>query len=393
MATTKIKKKEDKGKYIGTGCTLLDLNVGGKRNRFGYPAGKIINIVGDKSSGKTFICCEIIASAYHKYGNKLKWVYDDSESGFTFNTKKLYGFEIMPVDETQRTHSTTVQEMSGNFRKFLKTIDEENGEFGIYVIDSLDGLSSNELEKIADARQKAYEKDTEYKQGSYQMESAKFLSQEFFRTLAGQIEHKNVLLIFVSQVRHNPDPFSMKKWTRAGGKALDFYAYSCLWLQTLKKLKKAGRVNGVMIRAISDKLKAPRPFREIEFSMYFDYGIDDIGSNLDYLYDLRHKKEWTLKAAANKCVWEGEEYTRDELVEMFDSGELNPKLLRRKVIERWEELEKEAASNRSGKYAKKVKTNVSTTEDNATSNDSENGDRALVKKRGRPPKKSTKSTD
>lgn len=332
--------------WISTGSDVMDMGVGGGIG-IGYPAGKIINIVGDKSSGKTFLATELIASAYHRYKNKLKWVYDDCESGFTFDTKKLYGFEIMPMNEEERFKSRTVQELYGNLRMFLNSIKKD--EFGIYIVDSLDGLSSDELEELSDKRFKAFKEGKDFDKGSYRMESAKFLSQEFFKTLADDIHDKNVLLVFISQIRYNIDPMSFEKWTRAGGKALDFYAYAVVWLATLTKIEKKDRAIGVVVKAKTTKLKAPRPFREWTFSLIFDYGLDNTGSNIDYLYDLRGKRGELLKDAKAIQWDELEPMTRDELVQYIEDNKLQ-KELRNRVIEKWEAVETSIQTTRKNKY-------------------------------------------
>ena len=348
------RKKEDSEQatrqesvWISTGCDVFDMVTGGGIG-YGVPSGKIINIVGDKSSGKSFICTEIIASSYHKYGKNLKWVYDDCESGFTFDTQKLYGFEIMPIDDKDRFKSGTVQELYGNVRKFSDSLKQD--EFGIYVVDSLDGLSSDELDDMSDKRYNAFKAGKEFNKGSYKMESAKFLSQEFFKTLSSVIHDKNILVIFVSQIRYNIDPLSFEKYSRSGGKALDFYCYAVVWLNTMAKIEKKERAIGVVVRARTTKLKAPRPFRECTFSILFEYGIDNIGSSLDYLYDLRGKRG-ELIGASKAIQWnEGEEeVSRDELIDRIESEGLQNEL-RKRVIKKWEDIEDSIKITRKGKY-------------------------------------------
>lgn len=333
--------------YFYTGSDVIDLVVGG--GKMGFPAGKIINIVGDKSAGKSFLCCEIIAAAKHKYKDSFVWAYDDAESGFSFNTEKLYGFEIMSEDIDKRFKSKTVEDMSCNVRKFLKSISPD--QVGIYVLDSLDGLSSEELEDRADKRQKAFEKDEEFSEGSYQMASAKFLSQEFFRTCTDDIQDKNCLFIVVSQLRENVGAgLYAPKFKRAGGKAMDFYCHTVLWLTTLEKIEKKGRAIGVVINAETKKSKTARPFREGTCTVLFDYGIDNIGSNLDFLFDLRGKRGELLKSA-KAIEWnEGmEPMTRDELITYIETNKLR-KELRQRVIDKWDAIEAEIAVKRPGKY-------------------------------------------
>jgi recombination protein RecA len=293
----KPRKKTPEKNRFNTGGDLLDIVVGGDKNVFGYPAGRVINIVGDKSTGKTFLACELIASAYYKYGKKFKWVYDDAESGFTFNTKSLYGFDIINDDAPR---SNTVEDLYCNYRKFLETIKKD--ECGIYVIDSLDGLSSDEILNRSDDRYKKWNEGKNFDKGSYQMGAAKFLSQEFFRGLAGESYNKKCLLVIISQVRDNIDPFSFKKHKRGGGKALDHYCHTVLWLANSKKIKIKDRIVGVVIKAKLDKSKTPRPYRECIFPILFDYGIDNTGANLDYLFDLRTDKG---ELRTKQISWDG----------------------------------------------------------------------------------------
>lgn len=290
--TTKIKKELKKkaepkpavkDKTISFGCTLLDLMIGGGEI-MGAPAGKIINIVGDKSAGKTFLATEAIAATHHKYGNKFDWNYDDGEDGYTFDTKKLYGFDIMNKDTLK---SKQIEYFDTNTRKFLKT-KLKKGQIGLYVLDSLDGLSDEEKKERAEKRFKQAEAGKAVKdEGTYGTASAKFLSSEFFKDKTGEFANHKASLFIISQVREkiNPLPFE-KKLKRSGGKAMDFYAWAVIWLATVFKIKKKDRAVGVLVKATLDKSKTPRPFRSCKFIFYFDYGVDDIGTSLNYLYDV-----------------------------------------------------------------------------------------------------------
>ena len=381
------------------GCQLIDILVGGGIS-MGIPVGKILNIVGDKSSGKTFLSNELIAAAYHRFGKKFKWVYDDAESGYSFDTEYLYGFEIMPMDDDDRIKSRNVQQFYVNVRKFAESLKKD--EFGVYVIDSLDGLTSKEATARAD---KLYAvelgKAKEGKTGSYQMESAKFLSQTFFKEITSSLEDKNILLIIISQTRDKIDSM-FKEQTRAGGKALDFYAHTVLWLSNLAKIKEKGIPIGVVAKAQNKKSKTPRPYRECKFTVLFDHGVDDIGTSVDYLFgclglDNQHKKGdlvWeegekesvaNIKAFFEEQGWEedfsnsdygnkkddridyalddpdrkkayeshfGIPYSRDELIQMIEEDETGKmkKELNRRVLEKWEEIEEQARPKRKKKY-------------------------------------------
>lgn len=400
-------EKPQQSEFARTGCLLLDLVIGGGQG-LGIPYGRIVNFVGDKSSGKTFIATEVIAAEFHQKNGKLVWNYDDGESGYTFDTQALYGFEVMN-DSTKK--SRTVENFDTNHRRFLREMKQ--GHYGIYVLDSLDGVSDQDKEERAERRQKAADAGKELKEGTYDMKTPKFLSQDFFKTQTGLVAEKNSILIIISQVREDIDPRSFKKWTRSGGKALDFYAHTCLWLATVKKIVKNDRVIGVLVKAKTDKSKTPRPYRECSFVLYFDHGIDDVGSSLDFLFDLRGK-DGNLLEAANEISWDndgqakgpknldnakgflqanqlykncrdarkaaenktdlsmtwienwvasqneevqtawknyfGNVYTRKEIVTKISSNPEMKKELDRRVIEKWERIEAEARSGLGKKY-------------------------------------------
>ena len=302
--------------YFRTGCMLLDKVLGGNKGILGVPAGKFINIVGDKSAGKTFLSNEFIAWAYHNLGKNFKWVYDDCESGYSFDTQNLYGFDIMPEEPI---HSTTVEDAFYHITKFAEKL--KNDQFGIYVLDSLDGLTSEEQDKRAEERIKSIENEKEMK-GTYGMGKAKYLSQEFFPQLCSLVENKNILVIIISQIRDNVDMFSFEKYTRAGGKALDFYAHSVIWLATAKKIEAMETPIGVVVKAKTTKSKTPRPYRECFFSFLYDYGLDGIGTSVDYLFNLRTSKgELTKKA--NSIKWDGDNnFSKKELKEFLEEYDL-----------------------------------------------------------------------
>lgn len=401
-----METKKEKRIFFRTGCIVLDKLLGGKKGVFGVPAGRFINIVGDKSSGKTFSSNEFIAWAHYEFGKKFKWCYDDCESGYSFDTESLYGFEIMPEEKEERVHSENVEDAFCNISNFANSLKKD--EFGIYVLDSLDGLTSQEQDDRAEERKKLFKEGKKLEKGTYAMGKQKFLSQEFFPQLCDEIEEKNVLVIIISQIRENVDPMSFEKYSRAGGKAMDFYAHTVLWLATAKKILKKETPVGVVVKAKTTKSKTPRPYRERFFTFLYDYGLDNIGTGVDYLFDLR-TPTGELNKKSNALKWDGdnsldkkqlkeflEEYelldkfdnskysdmdgsdadnmfafiqskkdykakfqekfgetkTREELIEWVEENGMEEELDRR-VDEKWEDFEDSIKSNRKKKYYSK----------------------------------------
>lgn len=268
--------------YYKTGSTLVDLLVGGGMS-MGFPSGRIVNFYGESGSGKTFFGCELIAAAHRQYKDKFHWVYDDAERGFSFDGEKMWGVNILGDNPVR---SNTVEDLYYNVRKFLRDLKDD--ECGIYVVDSLDALSNADNEEIAEARMKAGDRGEAYDKGTYGMSSQKFLSQEFFRKIAKELDDKNSLLVFVSQLRDNVNAgLYGKKRRKSGGSALDFYCDTIVELKTKEKFTKNDRVYGVCVEAELTKSKTSRPFRSALINVLFDYGIDDISSNIDYLFDLK----------------------------------------------------------------------------------------------------------
>lgn len=397
--------------YFKTGVKLIDMVLGGEKGVYGDPAGKIIRVCGDKSTGKTFICNEFIANAYWTYGDKFKWMYADCERGYSFDTQPLYGFDVWTPESDAPEN---VEEAFYCINKFANSLKKD--EFGIYVLDSLDALTSDEQDKRAEERIKTIEAGKEMK-GTYGMGKAKYLSQEFFPQLCKVIEDKNILLIIVSQIRDNTDMFSFEKFSVSGGKAFDFYCYMTFWLATAKKYTYNEGDNEVILGGTNvlkvTKGKVPRPYRRCFYTYYFARGIDNVETGVDYLFDIRTKSGDISTPAAKSCAWEndpnkrlitgpdvrqwlidnkwyeeyratlneGERYSLDtalkfinanqEKKELFDStfalvmdrntlinyiyeNNLEEELDRR-VEEKWEAFEERAAlqvTSRGGKYAK-----------------------------------------
>jgi hypothetical protein len=329
--------------WFSLGLDVIDLTVGGGMG-LGTRAGKTICVRGWSQSGKTFIAQEMIARNKFEYKEKFHFCFDDCENGNTFDTKTLYGFDSEP----HTNHSETIQDLYCNVRTFSENIPK--GHCGIYVVDSLDGLSSDEIIKINDARMLAFKKGKDLDKGSYAMEIPKFLSQFFFKDIPKVLKKNNVLLVFIQQLRDNIDPFSFIKEKSSGGKGIEYYANLIINLKRVSYIEKADLVVGSVVRVKTAKLKASRPIRECIYSLYFTYGLDNIGSNLDFFFGLRSDSGNILKEA-NEIKWiDGNTYKRKDLVDRIDSSPEEQLELTKMVITAWEERETKALIARRPKY-------------------------------------------
>lgn len=321
---------------FSSGNTVFDLILGG-----GFPVGKIVNIVGDSSSGKTLIACEAIAAARKQYGGKLRWRYNDAEAGFSFDSKLLYGFEIVDQDKAP---STTIEDFELDLHRELEALAE--GETLVYVLDSLDSLSSlSEVDAAVD-RRKALAAGKEIK-GSYGMTKQKSLS-EFFRLQASHIKDKRCTLIIISQVRENIGVMYGPRYRRSGGKALDFYAAQIVWLAEAEKKEKRGRAVGITTRAKITKNKVGLPFRSGFLDILFDYGVDDVATNLNYLCDARTDTGKLKKNAIYKIDEKSGDL--DTLVQFVENYDIDERL-QFMVQEKWHAVDAAvSASHRKPRY-------------------------------------------
>lgn len=318
----------------------MDLVVGAGRG-MGHEAGQLINLVSESQGGKTALCNEAIANAYHRFKDKFKWVYDGTcESGNTFDTERLYGIEIIPKKGAVK--SKTIQEAFCNMVEFLNGLEKD--EFGIYVLDSIDAITSDEVEDISEERLKAHKSGKEYDKGSYQGQKPKFLSSEFLPKIASLAEEKNCLVIVVSQLRDNVGGGGYAPKDKvSNGRALLFYCSSRIWLKTKAEIERAGRQIGTIVEAETRKARGPKPYRKCFYIFYYEYGIDDVGGNVDFLYDLRTEAKGELaKRAANAIEWDGAEYTREDLIGFIEANGLEEEL-RNRAIAKWNALEEEAS--------------------------------------------------
>lgn len=303
-------------KWIRTGCDLLDILLGGKKGAFGIRAGDILGIWGDSGSGKSSVINEMIAANYYRDPEHFKWVDSDGENGNKFDSVKLYGIEISsegkeisgfakgdkgkmkPVTITFRP-STTVQEMSAHTALFLSGLKE--GEYAIYAQDSLDSITDAGAEDELQERVSKLVSDKEVvDKGSYNMGKQKSLSG-FFSSQCHLFKEKNCLLILTSQYRAKIGSLVPNQKTVTGGYALKYYCDTILDLTTVNKIEAAGRWIGSVVKArTKNKSRTERPGREIYYTVFFTQGIDNVGSNIDYLYDLRNNEG---KLVSDEVYW------------------------------------------------------------------------------------------
>lgn len=346
----------DRVDFISTGCTLLNLAASQKGRKGGWARGRIINIVGDKSTCKTLLTLEAFAQAFYNIKkikstlwptpSKISLVYNNGEGVMDLPVERMYGqrfvdaVEWIPDGNNERQGPMTCE---GFGRDLLGRIDKlQKGEALFYAMDSLDSLMPesgvNKMEKsikTGDALEVGY--------GSG-MAKANYFSNEFFGNLCSRMAGKDVTVFMISQIRDiiNAQSFGEKK-KRTGGKALDFYAHQVPWLAQVGKLKNKfgdeSRVYGTTNKALFKKNKCGIPFREAEFNILFNYGIDDIMSCAEF-----------LTPAELTEVHGGKRMSREEFVKLADdNSEIKEKLINA-VEKKWALIEENTRVCRNDRW-------------------------------------------
>lgn len=310
--------------FIKSGCVLFDCMLGG-----GWPLGRMSNLVGDKSTGKTLCAIEACANFARQYDGGLIY-YRESEAAFDESYAAALGLPVDRINFGSDGLDTAWETVEDIFEDLEVAYEEcmDTKQPGLYIIDSLDALSSRaELSRKID-------------EGSYGMEKQKQLGQ-LFRRQTRKLRDAHIALLIVSQVREKIGITFGNKYRRSGGKALDFYASLVVYLSHLKRLQKTvggiKRPTAIRVKAHCEKNKIAMPFRECEFTLRFGYGIDEMAACVEFL-------------EAAKATKDIEGYDKNFLtrVEKLDDAGYKKQLavLRKSVRKTWRTIESDFAPTR-----------------------------------------------
>ena len=337
----KTKKHKDNTRYVSTGSTLLNLACTDHPDR-GFRKGHYYLLVGTSSSGKTWLSLSCMAEAsINPNFNGYRFILDDVERGALMNIRKFFGSKVDQRLET--IHSYKIEDFYDNLDKANK-----KGKPFIYVLDSMDGLSSEaELAKFAKTR-KAREKEKETA-GSYGDGKAKVNSQSLRQALT-PLKQSGSILIIINQNRDKLTGFGGK--TRSGGNAMQYYACLEIWSDKKKELTKVykgkDRQQGTLcsLRVRKNRVKGATN-RYVQVPIYRTYGMDDVGSCIDYLISEKH---WTKTKSgiinAPEFDFEGK---RSKLINaILDNN--NEVKLSRITANTWKEIENAIAIKRKPRY-------------------------------------------
>lgn len=270
--------------YISTGSPELDALIG----QPGIPIGRLTEIRGWSGSGKSMLCCHLIANVQEMGGHA---VLIDTERSYTSSWAQDMGVnveEVFDVVEELGIHS--LETALNGVHTILEVIREDDEEPVLIIVDSLSALATDkELESDYDDVQPATH--------------AKILSKAM-RKLTEEVFRKKVALVFVSQLRKTLMVYGAPT-TSLGGYAVGFHSALRVELRKLSLLRENGVPVGLEIKAevIKNKLGGI-PFTETVVKFYFDRGIDPIMSALELAVEyglVQHNRGWyTLESGGKK---------------------------------------------------------------------------------------------
>lgn len=343
---------EPESGLISTGCTLLNLacsdNIQGA-----FRPGRIANLVGDSSSGKSFVALTMLAEcAANPFFDEYDLIYDDVERASEFDQYELFGSKfvnrVSPPDFDARGEPVQSHTIQDFFRHVLEQMADDRPT--IYVLDSFDALTSDAEEKdvVKELKVASDEDDEGEKKGSYHMDIPKVASR-MLRSIKGHLKRTQSFLLIVSQTRDDINPSTFTKKTRSGGRALKFYSSHEIWLAVGAKLRRGNLALGIETKVKLQKNKLTGKLRDVHFPIYYSYGIDDIGACVRYLIAekvWKGKTKGTVEAILGRwsCV-----AGVPKLIKEVERQGLEPQL-RSAVGAQWAEAEAKLKVDRKRRY-------------------------------------------
>ncbi len=275
---------------ISTGSIGLDLALGVG----GVPRGRIIEIYGPESSGKTTLALTIISHAQKVGGNA---VFIDAEHALDSNYAQKLGVDIANLHVAQPDTGEEALEITDTLVR--------SGAVDIVVIDSVAALVPRA--------------EIEGEMGDSHVGLQARLMSQALRKLTGSINKSNTCVIFINQIRMQIGVMFGNPETTAGGRALKFYASVRLDIRRIQTLKEGETAVGNRTKVKVVKNKVAAPFREAEFDILYNEGISREGELIDFAVDkMVLTKAGTWFSFGDERLGQGRENTRLFLKEHAD---------------------------------------------------------------------------
>jgi recombination protein RecA len=288
---------------IPSGCLSLDaaLGVGG------FPRGRVIEIYGPESGGKTTMTLHIIAEA-QKLGGQAAFI--DAEHALDPAYARKLGVDVDNLLVSQPDHGEQALEIAETLIR--------SGGVDVVVVDSVAALVPKA--------------ELEGEMGEPQMGLQARLMSQALRKLTAIVSKSRTCLIFINQIREKIGVMFGNPETTTGGRALKFYASMRVDIRRIQSIKDGDRVVGSRTRAKVVKNKVAAPFREAEFDILYGEGISSEGDLLDLGVEKNViEKSGTWLSFGGERMGQGRENARTFLKENKDIREKLENALRKKM--------------------------------------------------------------
>jgi recombination protein RecA len=276
---------------IPTGSISIDyaLGVGG------MPRGRVIEIYGPESSGKTTLALQVIAQAQAKGG--------------------MAAF----VDAEHALDATYAAKLGVNLENLLVS-QPDNGEQALEIVEVLIRSNSVDVVVVDSVAALVPKAEIEGEMGEAQMGLQARLMSQALRKLTGAVSKSNTCLIFINQLREKIGVMFGNPETTTGGRALKFYSSVRVDIRRIASIKDGDQVVGGRTRVKIVKNKLAPPFREAEFDIMYGEGISKEGDLLDLGVEKRIiEKSGTWFAYGGERLGQGRENAKQFLKDNRDT--------------------------------------------------------------------------
>lgn len=287
---------------IGTGSIGLDaaLGIGG------LPRGRVVEIFGPESSGKTTLTLQVVAEAQRKGGTAA---FVDAEHALDIGYARKLGVKVEDLLVSQPDTGEQALE--------IVDVLVRSGALDVIVVDSVAALTPRA--------------EIEGEMGDSHMGLQARLMSQALRKLTGTIAKSKTLVIFINQLRMKIGVMFGNPETTTGGNALKFYSSVRLDIRRVGSLKQGEDVIGARTRVKVVKNKVAPPFKQVEFDILYGKGVSSMGEILDYgtAFDIL-EKSGSWYAFAGERIGQGRDNAKNYL-------EANPDIFEKvkaKVVER-----------------------------------------------------------